>query len=371
MNDSGFEYKDYGSEMSKGYRFGKEVPDMIIRDLSAGSFRSSGRSLSNFIKMLNNGGSLGKTKILKNASFKEMITPHNSSAPLDIDFKIGHCFWLFSDTKTGMELAGHGGDVPPFHALLVFSPEHKIGVIVAGNTDGVGSFGFSDLVTEAIRITAETKLGSLPQKENPTPIEIKEEDAKKKAATYVMGSGISEVTASGNSLKLEIMGTVVNLKPLSDGTFGMQYKLLGLFPIPIPQLASMKVKFKEIEGTKYFTILSSGIGLGIAGMIGQEWKFHPIHSEWKNRIGKYSFLNQDKRSMLEEMEIIESNGILLTKVTLNIGIKQHLSVPLITLSSTEAITAGEGRNAGETIQSKTENGEEILLYSGYKLRKEK
>ena len=56
--------------------------------------------------------------------------------PLDVDFRIGLGFWLVDPLGLpGVSLASHGGDIPPFHGLLVTLPRQKLGVVLLTNSE--------------------------------------------------------------------------------------------------------------------------------------------------------------------------------------------------------------------------------------------
>ena len=48
-----------------------------------------------------------------------------------------------------------------------------------------------------------------------------------------------------------------------------------------------------------------------------------------------------------------------------------MSMPLNPVNDNEAINFGIGRNLGETIRVVEKDGEEIIMYSGYKMKKVK
>ena len=56
-------------------------------------------------------------------SFKTMITPYNDD----------YCSGLFYSQVEGQTIYGHEGSIDGFHSMLIYIPEHKIGVAFTAN----------------------------------------------------------------------------------------------------------------------------------------------------------------------------------------------------------------------------------------------
>ena len=167
--------------ISLGYVNGKPVTVPYIRDMPAGSLNSSANDMGRFLQGIlasykNNDGNL------KQQTVYEMFTPSNTEVQNDLDFRIGLTWWIVNlKSLPGEYLLGHGGDLPPFHALVTVLPDRDLAVFVMVNSvNGVGSFSLTDITTEAVRTFAAEKNQALISKAlEPSPVVETQDDIKK------------------------------------------------------------------------------------------------------------------------------------------------------------------------------------------------
>ncbi len=100
------------SLLSKGYRNGKEIKQLPLRDIAAGSMYSNVLDLSRFIQMIFAKGQVGNRQILQPDTIDEMLRPQNEAVALDVDQRIGLGWFLDYAGKTKEKIAGHTGIMP-------------------------------------------------------------------------------------------------------------------------------------------------------------------------------------------------------------------------------------------------------------------
>ena len=124
-----------------GYVRGKPETVPYIRDMPAGSLNTTAVDMGKFMQsMLASYNS--DEGLLSQDTVKEIFAPSNVGVPADLDFQIGLTWWIVDFQKLPDEfIVGHGGDLPPYHSLLIMLPERNISICVMVNSiEGVGSF---------------------------------------------------------------------------------------------------------------------------------------------------------------------------------------------------------------------------------------
>ena len=128
---------------------------------------------------------------------------------------------------------------------------------------------------------------------------------------------------------------------------------------------------------------------------GQKVQPVKIPDSWQNRLGQYEISNidfesYDKITQLSQPKSAELNipyqtilslkhgyrvfgkidktGFMMLSIKYGEGVQKK---PLKPIDDEKAIIYGLGRNLGETIRVIEKNGEEIILFSGYELKKMK
>ncbi len=376
-NSSFVEREDLQSELAAGYSGGREQKPYLIRDIPAGGLVSSVNDLARYVKMIfASGRGAADGRVLQPATLRRMLTPQNGEVPLDVDFRIGLGFWLVDPLHLpGVDLASHGGDIPPFHSLLVTLPQQKLGVVLITNTDEGAAILFR-IGTEAVLRALEAKTG-LPAAVTPRGHAAADDPAAERELTglYASPMGLIEVDRRGRHLAATVYERTFRLYPREDGSFGLtprpallsdlpvqRSRLFAHFLLRIQALEETSVTSHEIGGRRCVALRPGGVFMGLATPIDPV----PVPPEWRARAGRYGIANPDPRSVLGEvrLEYDRRREVLLLELQV---FDQRMSFPLQVLSDREAVVAGEGRNLGDTVTVVSVGGEERLLYSGYQL----
>ena len=144
------------SLLSKGYRNRREVSQVPLRDVSAGSMYSNVKDLSLFMQMVFAGGNVAGYQILRRQTIEEMLTPQNMNMPIESPYPVG-LGWFFNRFNLSQGLgevliAGHDGGTPLFRTSLVILPEKKLGIVVLTNSTEGGKI--LNKVTKAALLSA-------------------------------------------------------------------------------------------------------------------------------------------------------------------------------------------------------------------------
>lgn len=350
-----------GPEFARGYRNGREASEPPIL-LPAGGLQSTVLDLGRLIRMVLSDGMIEGRRILLPETVSEMVKPQNEGVPLDADVRIG-LGWLLGGQ--GLNYAGrmaqHGGSTLLFFSQLSILLDHKLGVVVMGNSSGAAGV-VEEISQEALRAALKAKAGISPPVAPETAVlsTLSVEKLRRYEATYATAMGLFQVKAGKGGLKSRLSGQPILLKPQSDGSFTPRFLLLGTIPIHVPQLAGIRFLFDDIAGRRVLLMEKAGDRT----LLGERIVRTPISSRWAGRVGPYVPVNLGDNAgvWMKDARLRLEDGWLVMSVThATAGLQEFALKPL---SDTEAVALGLGRNMGQTLRVKTSNGEERLLFSG-------
>ncbi len=354
---------------AKAYNKGEEARELPLRDLPAGGLNTTVLDLSRFMEMVFAGGRIGDRQIIKPETLAEMLRPQNVDVPLDFDLRIGLA-WFLNDTyvwNAGL-VATHGGGTLNHHSLLVTLPEHKLGVVVMSNSATAGGV-VNKAAAEALKLALEAKTGirQPEQVENPTGEGSKsQEELHSYEGRYATNFGLVDITRKSDYLRGEIMGTSIRLVPRSDGLFGLQHKLLGIFPISLGRWSQAGISLTTVAGREVVKYSMKGK----EELVGERIHLIPISEAWQKRVGEYEIVNSgDDADLFQNVRLRLDNGLILVEYVMSIFTDQKISMGIMPLSDSEAVICGLGRGMGETIQVVNIDGYEMIKHLGYLFKK--
>jgi CubicO group peptidase (beta-lactamase class C family) len=122
-------------QMSKGYsRAGDHFEEKefeLVPLYPAGSTSASATDMARLMIAFLQDGRLGESRILEEATAREMRAPL-----LEVDPAVNPSPHGFMDMSTrGIRIVGHGGDTLWFHTLFALFPDHNLGLFISYNTD--------------------------------------------------------------------------------------------------------------------------------------------------------------------------------------------------------------------------------------------
>ena len=357
---------------AKGYRKGSEMEDPPLRDVPAGGLNTSVLDLSRFVRMVFAGGKAGDHQIVKPETVAEMLRPQNTDVPLDLDFRVG-LGWMLGglgdiDIRNGGPVAHHAGDTLLFHGQMIVLPERKLGVVVLANSDTARRV-VGKVAAEALMLALEAKTGDRqPEREKPEGGEgsLPEVALQQYEGWYATSVGAVNVRKTSGGLQADVMSRTLRLNPRADGSFVLQYRLLGLFPLRIGPLDGVGISRSDVAGREILAARRNGREL----LIGERIRPVPVPAQWLGRTGEYEIANPGKDIILpEKVRLRADDGFLFIDYSIPVLFPGTVSFAVAPVSETEAIIRGIGRGMGETVRAVTVNGENLLSYSGYLLRK--
>lgn len=380
MASAGFLPGEGGCErMATGYPSGKLPADAYshIRDIPAGSVFASLRDMSRFLEMLAAegavpsrgaapGGEARRERILEAASFTEMARPQNADVPRDLDFRIGLTFWLVNPTSVpDVELMSHGGDLPPFHAVLTSAPGEDLAVLTVTNGDRGAGAGMDVAITIMQRLLEERR--GRRYAESPLPqqpeVPLSEQQLTELSGYWTSPLGLVEAEGRRGRLRLKTMAGTLTAIHRGDGYFSADVRILG---IPVVKLHPLYLRLQELDGEPILGLYQQGI---LTGYLFRH-EPGPVPQAWQERAGKYEILNPDPVMFIRDpvLRYDSETGLLSVQVN-SPPLGGTTSLPLNVVDDTLVVTAGYGRLAGETLQLRREEGEELIFYSGLKMRR--
>jgi CubicO group peptidase (beta-lactamase class C family) len=356
-------YEKLEPDLSCGYLNGKEAPVDYYGGIPETGLVSSARDLGRFLSMILGKGALDGKRIFKEETIREMLRPQNANVPLDFDLEVGLGFDLSRDDKLGgLRIASKDGSETPFTSYLLITPEKGLGVVVLANTD---SAAVGPVAEQALRLALEAGHG-LRAKNDVSPKNRKNTiDLSSYTGRYTSEIGICELSRGLTGFVLEIPWGRFNLVPDGGDKFLLQAKLFDLIPVTAPGIGGVSLRFVTVDGERLGVIYLNGQFIGIA----VELKTHPVTASWRKRAGRYEIVNQDPVPYLEAFSIRYDRGRDLLFAVVTLKESDPLRLPLDPVSDDIILTAGKGRNLGETIRVIRENGKEYLTYSGFILRR--
>jgi CubicO group peptidase (beta-lactamase class C family) len=357
---------------AKGYRKGKEAEDPPLRDVPAGGLNTSVLDLSHFVRMVLAGGKTGDRQLITPETVAEMLRPQNADVPIDLDFRVG-LGWMLGglgdiDIRNGGPVAHHAGATLLFHGQMIVLPERKLGVVVLANSDTAGRV-VGKVAAEALKLALEAKTGERqpePEKSGEGGGSLSKEALQRFEGWYATPVGAMNVRKTSGGLRADVMNRTLRLIPRADGSLGLQYRLLGLFPIRIEELDGVGISRADVAGRE---ILAARVH-GREFPIGERMRPVPVPAQWLGRTGEYEIANLGEDAvLLEKVTLRADDGFLYVDFSIPLLFPGTMNFAVAPVSDDEAVIRGFGRGMGETICAITVNGEEMLSYSGYLLRK--
>jgi len=357
---------------AKAYLKGDEKREPLLRDIPAGGLNASVRDMSRFISMVLAGGALDDQRILREETLREMLRQQNRNSELVGNFPIGLGWMLGGLGNINIANAGtvahHGGATFYHRAQLIVLSDVKLGVVVLSNSGSAGK-AVNDIATEALKLAVEIKTGRKQPEPDPiiTGDFLSDQELIAYSGRYSTIGGMATLTPGSGHLKARLAGRSFRLVPRQDKQLQLQYRLLGLVPIDLGNLARIGIKRELMAGHELLWATDGVHKILVAEKVTPE----PILPAWRNRLGRYRIVNSgDDVMMVDDIELREEGGLLLMGYRLadEFG-GDRVSALLRPISDSEAVFPGLWRGMGETVRVVLSDGAEQLIYSGYQLER--
>lgn len=366
MSDSRFERALRGEQSAKAYINGKEVLETPLNDLPAGALNTTVEDLARLGMMVNNQGKLNGIQVLKKDTLDLMMQPQNENIPLDLGQKMGLGWFIMDGPLAGQEpVYNHDGGTIAHRTSFIVAPKSKLAVVVFSNSYSADS---QKIAVELLQKAWEAKFASvLPKISTEEP-----EGGDEFEGTWATLAGKAVIKkVSDKHYRVDFGKGKMDLKPDENGHYRLQYKLLGLIPLPMGEMEETRLYTRHIDGEHIIVAKEEFMKL-IAGV---KVKRQPVHEQWHQRLGRYTVLNPPEPEIfrLKAFELLLENGDLIVSMTPEHKINSVIGEKLImrTINENEAIVEGLGRGMRETLHViRDERGEELLHFSGLRLKKQ-
>ncbi len=374
MQQSSFKLPpEIGGLLSRGYRSSTETEQVPLRDLAAGSMYSNVIDLSRFIQMVFANGRVANLQILRPDTIDEMLRPQNERVALDFDKRIGLGWFLNYARFKNLKIAGHDGGTPLFRTSLMIVPEKKIGVVVLTNS-AEGARIHRKIGKEALKLALEAKTG-ISVEDNDIRIDPPDKAASEQMLQSFVGKYatldmLGAVERKKKVLDANFESYKFQLIPASNGKFGVERYLVGIFPlkkIGNLELVKIQVRRTDFAGQELMAVHYDNRHWFSADKINPL----PLPAKWENALGKYQIINPDKHSTPEDIRLSKKEGVVEISYNLPLWRPGRGKLYLYPISETEAVTTGIGRYSGETMRMIDIDGEKGLAFWGYKMKKQK
>jgi len=350
----------------KGYdESGNLSEEYGIRPVPAGAIKSNITDLAKFAMCFL--PEYKGTQILSQSTVRSMFTIYNQNIPLDLGVKHGMP-WFFGNNREAGQIYYHSGGTMNHRGLIIVAPESNLALVILSNSVNIGRFHrlSMNLIDSCAKIKGRTlAMDSSRDINSLDTITTSIEYLSKFDGVYANPSFIFKVIASENQLSTKIQGADYLLKPLRDGTF-------------VPVVVSSKESSQIMKNVRFeFTTIEdndilvyNNLESRSKQLLGTKFDIQEIDSLWVNRLGKYEILDtdDDDHLFLSHYELTKEDGVLVFNQIENYEGAEKWQTAIVVKDNNTAFSLGIGRHRGYTLLFESDNGEEILWFSGYKLR---
>jgi CubicO group peptidase (beta-lactamase class C family) len=339
-----------------GHTQGKIVEGYLNRTIGDGGLVSSAIDLSQFIKALNNGGDVDGEQVLSEESIRAMFTVQNASIPLDLGDEIGLGWEIVPDVFDDNSLVvRHGGYVPGFVSLLVYSPTAKLGVVVLSNE---GTTDLSELAKKAMQLAYKEKYKQSVNISPSTPEAlpgIYSDDLF--GLYYSKSAGPILVDHDGVNYTLNTLENDYVLIRSDEGKYAISSE------IPDDALNGLVLTLTDLQGYQVF-IAETYEEEYARFLFAQKLPDFDLPEAWTHRVGNYNIADDHDRKVLQSdtQPLAVEGGVLM--------LGEGIPFILVPIDNDHAYIAGLGRGLGGTISYREEQGQSILSFSGIDFVKE-
>lgn len=375
MTHSGFHAGDFAvNQTSTGYMNGHPGTLYPMREISAGALYASTADIAKLIQSVFAGGA----PLLKAATQRQMLTRQNSDCPMDLDVAMGLGWQLTrqlpKDKNAGLT-AWHDGWLWHFSSYMLVLPEHKLGVIVAANTD-TSKKAVRAIAKKAIQYFLWHKAGvqrtvAVP----PSPASGENlatvESINQLAGSYDTAHGLFHLKANDGRLEGLRNGHPVVLVPLADGRFEMRRKLNAVVSWKSPELDGVYFRFVHVGAHTILATMDGDVRIPFGHRVAPP----AIPLSWKKRVGTWKVVAHDgDYAYIRSIRIETRQQFLVARVHIDSKDDRQmvLNLALKPETSHQAQVMGVGRYRGDTLYVEKHPRRGVQLrFQGYRLVPEK
>ncbi len=325
-----------------------------LRDTPALGLYSSAHDMSRLMLALLQGRIPGISK----RTLDEMWRPQIAEGQLTLGITPGLGWFIESDPVLG-RVVRHGGSTVFYGSEMALLPEQGLGVVVLAN--GAGSN------RQARQLAATVLALALRIRDWPGEVSDSEKSAGTSSAaetpsgSYATDLGLLMIDPEDPKLCACIIDRMLDMVRYEDGSLGLTPESAANLPDDYQVLGELRFRSRNQGGKEVLVAERAGEEF----VLGTHIDSRPWGEEWKGRIGKYRTVNPDGPFSIQDLQLVDKDGVLCLKYRIPYLSDRFVQVPLKPISSKEAIIEGLGRGRGETVRIVEVDGKQCLRFSGY------
>ncbi|HKQ30133.1 MAG TPA: serine hydrolase domain-containing protein [Burkholderiales bacterium] len=353
-------------EFARGYVKKIASDAVTLRDVPAGGLFSNVEDLARFMRMMLSKGTLDGRRVLSETSVAAMFTPQFDELPLNFGQQFG-LGWMLSGIpiRNAGPVVWHNGGTKTFLSQMVLLPEKKLGVVVLANADRAGAMVY-EAAEEILRLALEAREGITqpPAMPRAPQIALTPEQLDRYAGDYSLMGALARIERNGDRLRFHILGHTLELVPVTQKDFRVEYRVLGLFAVPIP---FAPIEFTEVDRRMIMLMRDRGVAI-----TAEKVPSYSVSEAWRLRAGNYRIVNPDKEYLVdvEHCRLTVEDGKILMNIRISGLEDREVKVVLMPLGDDSAYTFGIGRNVGDVTVVERHDGRERMRFLGYYFERE-
>jgi CubicO group peptidase (beta-lactamase class C family) len=343
--------------MAKPYNRGREQDEPLLRYVPPGGITSTANDMAKLAAALNAGGrGIFKDRL----TLEKMFVVQHPGNIYDFNMNTG-LGWMSG--KPGLNHAGrvfwHDGGTPSYFSLFIIIPDLKLGLTMLTNCTTGAMFNHTVSMEILNCIMEDMHKIKAPAGESKAVLPLMNGTMIKAEGKFITAAGTVTVRAKGKKLFAVMPAGVFSMTPCRDGFFNLTFMLFGMIPLKLRQVSYLRLGILEIDGQRTLVMEQ----LGIRACFGTEWKKLNKTAEWDRSAGRYVVVNET-RPRVASFELVSTPDAMVLLFSVDKMGRLRLSLDVI--DDSEAVIAGCGRLAGETI---IRNGADEILVMGSVFRK--
>jgi CubicO group peptidase (beta-lactamase class C family) len=339
---------------------GKPADSLVIRDIPAGGMVSNVVELGHFMRTVFKQGQTptGQT-LLRPETLADMMRRQNQGIPLDFDLAMG-LGWAIDNhwPEPAGPLLWHGGSDGYFNAQLAVLPEQRLGVVVLANSAGAMP-AVMEVAKAALQALLQAKTGIAPPPERDVrqlpEVALSAQQLHPYAGAYETVFGFVEVGVEGQRLWGQSGSDRVELVPIGEDEFRIEYPLWGLIPAGPQEWRTHRFHYVRVGSEELLLVVNDR---GARRLVGIKIHPMPIPPAWRARLGHYA-VPDALREKINRMALRQDD-----RGFLYLEFDGERGATLQPLSDREAVIAGLGRGKQETVRAEEIDGMSHLYYWG-------
>ncbi len=339
------------------HRGGRRIPEVGLREASAGALWSSADDMGRFLQAMLSGG----------LPAAELLREQFPAARDGLGQVTGLGWMLAGNPVPGVgETAWHNGTYPGYHAHVALLPAEGLGVVVLANGEDASAFAMR-LGRRALALALESRTGrALPEPAPPpapVPAAVPGAALDAVAGRYVVMGALTAITRRGDHLETTFQGRTIELLPLGGGRFAPRAQVLGMLRVP---LEGLSVRFADGRGRRLAVLEGTPEPLPF-----ERVEPAPLPPAWRARLGTYALLDPDGQLSARDIRLAEEDGILVLRMRVDSPLwgadGNEARIALRPEGDGVAVVAGQGMGEGGVVEAWAEGGQALLSHAGFRL----